>query len=53
MSFRMGGYLFVYVFVSIVMFVYLAWRLPRPKAYWVLGAALALDGHGRDDSVIS
>ena len=42
MSFRMGGYLFVYVFVSLFMFVYLAWRLPRPKAYWVLGAALAL-----------
>ena len=42
MSFRMGGYLFVYVVVSLVMFVYLALRLPRPKAYWVLAAALAL-----------
>ena len=42
MSFRMGGYLFVYVFVSLVLFGYLAWRQPRPLAYWLLAAALAL-----------
>ena len=42
MSFRMGGYLFLYVFVSLILFVYLTWLQPRPRAYWILAVALAI-----------
>jgi hypothetical protein len=42
MSFRMGGYLFVYVFVSLVLFVFLALHQPRAIGLGILAAALAV-----------
>ena len=53
MSFRMGGYLFIYVFVSLVMFVYLALQAASPQGLLGSWRGARADGRGRMHPVIA